>query len=78
MMQSVRFTHKGWFMCCPVKVADPFGEAPVLAARWWWLDPWFIVNEALQGLLINVVSLVDPDYEPMWMIRLTGELPKEK
>lgn len=68
------FTHKGWFCLCPVKVADPFGAAPCVAARWLILEPWFTVNEAFQTLMIWALTMIDPNYEPMWMFKITGEL----
>lgn len=68
------FTHKGWFLLCPIKAADPFGKSPCLAARWSALDWWFDLNEGLQNSMIAFLTLVNPDYEPMWMFRITGEL----
>lgn len=72
--QVPKFTHKGWFMLCPIKVAQPESHAPCVAARWLVLEPWFTVNEAAQSLMIWVLTMIDPDYEPMWMFKITGEL----
>lgn len=68
------FTHKGWFMLCPIKIAEPFGEAPCLAARWDWLELWFDLNEGFQHALITALSLLNPDYEPQFMFKVTGEI----
>ncbi len=69
-----KFTHKGWFMLCPIKIAEPDSGAPMVAARWWFLEWWLSINEAFQASQIRVLTLIDPDYEPMWMLRITGEL----
>lgn len=71
---AVTFTHKGWFMTCPIKIAEPFSETPCLAARWWWLEPWFTLNEGFQQALIFAMELLDEDYEPSFMFSVTGEL----
>lgn len=68
------FTHKGWFMLCPIKIAEPYSEMPCLAPRWWWLELWFSFNEGFQHALITFLSLVNPNYEPQFMFRITGEL----
>jgi hypothetical protein len=67
------FTHNGWFGFCPVKIADPYGGEPCLAARWWWLEPLFDMNEGIQGAVILLCSAMNHEYEPMWRIRVTGE-----
>jgi hypothetical protein len=76
LMTNQMFTHKGWFMWCPIKVANPDSDAPVLAARWLILEPWFTVNEAWQNLMIFVLSTINPEFEPMFMFKITGELKK--
>lgn len=70
-----KFTHKGWFLWCPVYIADLDSEAPVLQERHWSLMPWFAINEALLCLCIFVRSTMDPEWEPMWPIKVTGEMP---
>lgn len=69
-----RFTHKGWFMLCPIKIAKPYSEAPCLAPRWWWLELWLDANELLQQAQIWMLSAINPDYEPRFMFKVTGEL----
>jgi hypothetical protein len=73
-MNTPKFTHKGWFMWCPIKIAEPDSHAPTVAARWLILEPWFTVNEAWQALMIFVLSSLNPDYEPMFMLKITGEI----
>lgn len=67
------WTHNGWFGFCPVKIAEPYSDAPTLAARWWWLGWLFDLNETVQGLVLTLCSAMIPDYEPMWRIKVTGE-----
>lgn len=69
------FTHKGWFLLCPIYIAGLNTEAPFLDPRHWSLMPWFLLNEALLALFFFVSSLVDKDFEPVFPIRVTGELP---
>lgn len=71
--QSPTFTHYGWFGFCPVKVADPYGGEPCLAARWLILEPLFDLQEVIQGAVIWLCSAMDAEYEPMWRIKITGE-----
>jgi hypothetical protein len=73
-MTEPKFTHKGWFMLCPIKIADPFDGIPCIAARWWWLEFWFSINEGFQQAQIMFLSLLNPDYEPRFMFKVSGEL----
>ena len=68
------FTHKGWFVLCPIKIAEPFSGNPCVAARWEILEPWFSLNEVIQASMMWILYMLDRDYEPMWMFRVTGEL----
>lgn len=70
------WTHYGWFGFCPVKIADLDTDAPTLEARWWWLEWLFDMQEDIQGIAISLCSLVNPDYEPMWKIRVSREIEK--
>lgn len=68
------FTHTGWLGLCPVHVADPYGGAPALKARAAWLEWWLDLNEVALGAAGFVISLINPAFEPLWPIRITGEL----
>lgn len=46
-MQKVEYTHKGWFLFCPIWIADWESETPVVAPRYK-LEPLpfcFMVNQ---------------------------------
>lgn len=61
-------THTGWFLFCPVYLAfdDDPSEGPVVWARWWPLEPLFVIAGWLQGIAIFLLSM-NPDYEPAFM-----------
>ncbi len=75
---EVRVTHKGWFLACPVYIGGPYTEAPLIVERWSLLMPWFWFNETVQGFLMWCCFVIDSDYEPRYMIRITGELKTPK
>lgn len=70
------FTHKGWFWICPIFIgvnAEGFAD---VEARYSWLEPLFSLCEYFEGFRIWLTSVINPDYEPTFMFRLTGELSK--
>ena len=71
----MKATHQGWFLFCPVYVDMTNPEIPEVCARWPWLE--WLMDPALwcQEAAIMFLSLTNPDYEPAFSIRLTGELP---
>lgn len=74
-MDNVKATHKGWFLFCPVYVnMELTPEAPHLWARWECLEWLLSVAHWCQVSAIGFLSRVDPDYEPAWAIRLTGDV----
>jgi hypothetical protein len=72
-MNEPTWTHKGWFMLCPIKIAEPESFAPCFAARWAILEPWFTANELLQHIVNYSLSCLDPKFEPMFMYCVTGK-----
>jgi len=72
--QAPIFTHKGWMLFCPVKLAGTYSEAPVVAARWAVLEPLLTVAHTVQAFVIFLCSLFIEDYEPNFYFRITGEL----
>lgn len=66
-------THKGWFYLCPIYMSDIEGDMNV-EARWEWLEWWFTVNEWVIGNMIAIALLINPEYEPTFSIRITGEI----
>ena len=73
----MRYTHKGWFGFCPVYLANPHSQCPNVTYRHWWLKPVLHLNVVLQQAAIMMCSVMAPDWEPTWKIRLTGKLEKE-
>ena len=72
--EDPRFTHKGWMLFCPIKLAEPYSEAPLVAARWPILDPLFWLSEQVQAVVIGLCSMTSAEYEPQWYFKVTGEL----
>lgn len=70
-------THYGWFGVAPVLVDMRNPDAPGLSARWWWAEPLLTVSEWMQGAVIAVLSAIDDNYEPSWMIKLSGRIEGE-
>jgi len=69
----MKYTHKGWFGFCPVYLADTFSGNPIVVPRRDWLRPLLDLAIAVQETSIGVCSLMNPHWEPMWKIRLTGK-----
>jgi hypothetical protein len=69
-----KFTHKGWMLFCPIKVADPNSACPAIAARWEYLEYLLDAAEAVQAMMIFLCSLINHDYEPNYWFVITGEL----
>lgn len=67
------FTHKGWYWFCPIYLAQEHGEF-IVEARWAVLEPVFSLCSVLDQMRIFLTSMFDPDYEPTFMFRITGEL----
>ena len=71
-MTSVTFTHKGWFGLCPIYISEPYSEGPTLEPRIPYTG-WFLDLQAdIYGIFFNLVQ----DEDPMWPIKITGELKK--
>ena len=68
------YTHKGWFGFCPVYLAEPQSSCPDVVERHWSLKYVLDLNVALQQAAIAVCTLMAPDWEPTWKIRVTKKL----
>lgn len=66
-MPEPKATHTGWFLFCPIYLADLESEGPVVWARHWAFEPLFWAAGVIQAASICVLSRVNPEYEPMWM-----------
>lgn len=71
------FTHRGWFAFCPVYVADDGDEGMVMSERNW-VPTWLMAAaEGYFGLVFTILHAIDPNYEPMWGVRVTGEIEED-
>lgn len=69
---SKRYSHVGFFAFCPVLVGQPFSQSPLVAPRWFWCIPLMHLAIAVQIASIYVCSMMDPDWKPVWRIKITG------
>jgi len=68
-------THYGWvFGVVPVMVDMTTPEVPVIDVRHWAFEPLLDVCEAVHAFVAWLVTAVNPDFEPTFAIRLTGEV----
>lgn len=71
-MNTITYTHKGWFGVCPIYLGDIEGDCNVTARHdllEWLMD----VSEVICDVVISIKSAINPDYEPMWPMCVTGE-----
>lgn len=69
------YTHYGrLYGLVPVYVGDPEGPAPRVCIRNWWPEWVLDACEAIFGLCVAARCAMDPTYEPMYPIALTGEI----
>lgn len=70
------FTHVGlMFGLVPVYIGDPEGECRVCVRNWW--PEWLLdVAEVLMNSAITVKCWLDPYYEPMYPMKITGKIEK--
>lgn len=71
-----KFTHKGWMLFCPIKLANVESGEPTIAARWAPLEYLLDAAQGVQGLVILLCSLCLVDYEPHFYFKITGELKR--
>lgn len=72
-----KITHKGWFGLCPVYFGGLDTLAPLVAPRHWVFKPLMVLSEICFYLVFRVVSFIDPDFQPMWPLKITGEFRME-
>ena len=71
---SQKWTHKGWFLFCPVYLAEIESDAPVVGARHWVFDPLFWLAERFAEVSIFLTTAVKPEWEPVFAFRVTGDV----
>lgn len=72
--RTVTYTHKGWFLLCPVYLANLESAGPDVLPRIDFLTWLLYLSEVLYGLLVEAICFVRPDYEPMFPLMVTGQL----
>ncbi|RIX47444.1 MAG: hypothetical protein D3M94_07165 [Rhodocyclales bacterium GT-UBC] len=73
-MRTVIYTHKGWFLLCPIYLGDIDSDAPEVIPRDWMLGILFAISEFLFACYVGAVELIKPDFEPMFPMVITGQL----
>lgn len=71
---KVILTHKGWFGVCPVYFGALQSEAPHVYERHGLLAPLMTLSEWIYAATFFVGRLVNPEFEPSWPLRITGQL----
>lgn len=69
-----KYTHRGWFGFCPIYLGGINTDCPNVMARRRWLEPLLHFCIGIQEAAIGVCTLVNPQWEPVWKIRITGKL----
>lgn len=78
-MTDFKATHKGQiFGCIPVLLDMTDEQVPGVAPRWFWVEPFFWIAELLFGCAVFLRTMVDPEYEPLFPIKITGEVDGEE
>ena len=70
-------THYGWYMgVVPINIHDPYGGCPGIEARY---VPEYVLSavETVVFACISLYKIIDPWYEPMFKLRVTGEYEKK-
>lgn len=69
------YDHYGrMFGLVPVYIGDAEGPSPRVCVRNWWPEWLLDVGEAIFGACVWVKTAMDPEYEPMYPIVLTGKI----
>jgi hypothetical protein len=70
------FQHKGWFLFCPIYIAAKDTDNPQLVERNG--VPEWVFNVAMWVFQFNCVVMctINPEFDPMFPILVTGELEK--
>lgn len=73
-------THKGWSGFCPVYLGNVDDESQplIVMPRHWSLLPVLWLTDRLEELRIGLSCMIWPDYEPMFMVMVTGKLNRPR
>lgn len=75
---GTKYTHKGWFMFCPVYIGGTIYLDPELHERNWVPSWWFDIAVWFCQSINWVLSAVDPDYVPLFPIKVGKRLRTSK
>ena len=67
-----RFTHKGWFLLCPVLIEDADSDCPYMETRRFIPEWWFSVNLAVVDVLLFGAFCLG--FDAQYPILITGEI----
>lgn len=76
-MTAVIFTHYGWFGFCPVLLGRKTNGILAMQPRWK-LVPIMAASGVCTAIYINIRRNLNPNYNPEFLIRVTGKLNKPK
>ena len=76
MKQSITYTHKGWIGLCPVYISGPDTDCPAVDARHAWLEWLHDLSLFIYGVCFHIAGMINPEFDPAWPIKITGELRK--
>ena len=71
-------THRGWFGLCPVYFGDLNSEAPMVVPRHALFEPLMSLSEILYDVAAYCCQVINPQFEPQWPLRVTGQLDEPK
>lgn len=77
MEYEVEFTHYGWFGLCPVIFAGIESGEPFIEPRFEFLRFLFVFSEFLIESYLNLRCAMNPEFEPMLPIVVSGELDRK-
>jgi hypothetical protein len=71
------YTHYGWmYGIVPVYVDMTPKDCPAIEVRSVVFEPLMDVMESIFGAFCIVATMVNPEFEPQFAIKLTGEISK--
>lgn len=73
-MQTITFTHYGWFGICPILIADPDNATPTFRPRYNYTEWLFDFSDWMFDRCNDIMELINPDHEPGFPYTVKGKL----
>lgn len=73
LIERVQYTHKGWFLLCPIYCNPAQGDGMNITARFDYIDWWFDINEWLFNFFVDSIQIFNPAYNPKFPFFVTGK-----